>query len=97
MPRTPHSAAFLAVRDALLALDDADRRPLARLFGAMQDEQPDPSAATIAILRAIAALDDADVVRLARWFRKFANRWGQVPSASSERLTPADRLPPPTT
>jgi len=88
MPRSEHSAPFTAVRDALLALEDADRRPLARLYGAMQDPQPDPTPELMKIIRAIAALDDADHVRLARWFRTYANRWGGVPSAASHRTKP---------
>ncbi len=96
MPRTPHTPAFTAIRDLVLALDDADRRPLCRLYGAMQDAQPDPSSAFLAAFRAIATLDDADHVRLARWFRTYANRWGGVPSAASRKIAPAERHRPPT-
>ncbi len=93
MPSVPHTTAFLAVRTALLAVADADRRPLARLFGAMQVPEADLTPDAIALVRAIAQtgggtaalqprLDDADVLRLGRWFRRYVNRWGGVPSAA---------------
>ncbi len=47
---------FLAVRDALLALEDPDHRLLARLYDAMQDPKLDPAPELLRILRAIAAL-----------------------------------------
>lgn len=78
----PHSAAFLIVRKAVLALEDADRKPLARLFGAMQVPEADPTPGAISLMRMVAQLDDADIVRLARWFRRYVNRWGGVPSAA---------------
>jgi len=82
MPSRPHSAAFLAVRTALLALDDVDRRPIARLFGAMQVPEADLTPGTIALLRTIADLDDADLLRFGRWFWRYLSRWGDVPSAA---------------
>ena len=86
MPRSKHSPEFLAVRDALLELEDADRRPFARLFGAMQDPQLPLTPEAIKLLRAIAKLDDEDVKRLGKWFQTFANRWGGIPSAASFRM-----------
>ena len=83
MPRSEHSAPFLAMRDAILALEDADRRPFSRLFGALQDPQPPLPPAALKLLRSIAQLDDDDILRLGRWFRRYSNRWGQLPNAAS--------------
>jgi hypothetical protein len=88
MRRSQHTPAFLAVRDALLTLEDADRRPFARLFGAMQDPQPPLPPAALTLLRAIARLDDEDILRLGRWFRRYGNRWGGIPSAALFRAKP---------
>jgi hypothetical protein len=87
-----HTPQFAAARDVVLELEDADRRALARLFGAMHAPEADPSLALIAALRTIAALPDADVVKLARWFRRYVSRWGQVPIAASRSVkSGADR------
>ncbi len=91
MARTEHSAASLKVRDALLALGDADRRRLTGLYGAMQYPQPDPSIELIRVLRVIGALDTDDHIRIARWIRTYCNRWGQIPVAESHRIKPGDR------
>jgi hypothetical protein len=77
-----HSAAFLAVRNRLLTLDDADRRRIAGLFGSMTDPLPDPSPELRALLAAIVTLEPADQRRFARWVRKYVSRWGQIPSAA---------------
>lgn len=89
MPSRPHSPAFLAARLALLALEDADRRPIARLFGAMHVPEADLTPSAIDLLRTIADLDDADLLRLGRWFRRYVNRWGGVPSAAGHLSTAA--------
>jgi hypothetical protein len=74
-----HSDAFLAVRDAILALaDDRDRARLAGLFGHMTAPQRNLGALR-GILRDIAALPDDDLDRLAQWFSKWVNAWGQTP------------------
>ncbi len=49
--RAAPSEAFLAVRNELLALEYADRRPLARLFGAMRVSEDLLTPGTIAMLR----------------------------------------------
>ena len=89
-----HSEAFLLVRQALLALGEADRRRLGGLYGALTAPLPDPSLELRAIIRAIAALDDADHIRLARWIRRYVNRWGQIPVAASRSVVPAARTVP---
>ncbi len=86
MPTRPHSLEFLVVRSALLDAADADRRPLARLFGAMQAPEDDLTPAAIELLRAIVRLDGSDVVRLGRWFRRYVNRWGGIPSAAGHSI-----------
>ncbi len=86
MPVLPHSTPFIAVRAALLELADADRRPLARLFGAMQVPETDLTVEAIVVLRAIARLENQDVIRLGRWFRRYVNRWGGIPSAAGHRI-----------
>ena len=92
MPRAaPPSAAFIAIRDALLALEDEDRRRLTGLYGSMTERLSDPSTQLRAFIVAIAALDTADHLRLAKWIRSYVSRWGQVPAASSRSVTPAPR------
>ena len=92
MPRSgPPSAAFTAIRDALLALEDDDRRRLTGLYGSMTDRLPDPSPELRAVIVAIAALDAADHLRLAKWIRSYVSRWGQVPAALSRGVTAAAR------
>lgn len=76
----------MAVRSALLDVADADRRPLARLFGAMQVPEDDLTPAAIELLRAIVRLEGSDVIRLGRWFRRYVNRWGGIPSAAGHRI-----------
>jgi hypothetical protein len=96
MPRTPHSPEFLTVRDALLDLDDADRRRLVGMYGSMTDPLPIPSLAFIAFFRTIAALSDDDHRRLAKWIGQFVSKFGGVPSAASQRIKPAPREKRPT-
>jgi hypothetical protein len=74
----PHSSAFLAVRDRVLALSEHDLGRLARLFGAMTvpHEHLGPPRD---VLRSLATLDDAELERLAGWFSQHVNRWGQLP------------------
>lgn len=86
MPARAHSPEFLAVRSALLDAEDADRKPLARLFGAMQVPEADLTPAAIELLRTIVRLDGSDVIRLGRWFRRYVNRWGGIPSAAGHRI-----------
>jgi len=62
MPARAHSPEFLAVRSALLDAEDADRKPLARLFGAMQVPEADLTPAAIELLRTIVRLDGSDVI-----------------------------------
>jgi len=64
----PHSPAFLRVRDLIVdRLDEADRRRLAALLGAMKAPQPALSLPLTEALAAIAALETTDRERLARW------------------------------
>jgi hypothetical protein len=85
---TKHSEAFLKTRDLLLSLGDEDRRPIARLFGAVAAPESPPTTRTIELLRSIATLEDDDVLRFAAWCRQFLNRWGQVPKASGRAVDP---------
>jgi hypothetical protein len=73
MPRSDYSDAFLAVRDAIFALDD-DRDParLAGLFGHVTAQQRNLGVLRDT-LRAIAALDEADLARLMQWFSMWMN------------------------
>ena len=82
----PHSPSFAALRDALLGLDDAERRRVADLVGAMHDPKPPISAALATVLAAIAALDPTDRRRLATWCARYLSRWGQIPVAASHGL-----------
>ncbi len=59
-----HSESFIRVRDALLELEDGDRLPIARLFGAMQHPERDLSAGALQLLRVIVTLDDDGLQRL---------------------------------
>jgi hypothetical protein len=86
-----HSEAFLRVRDAVLELDDEDRRRLTDLFGSMTERKPDPSAALLDLLEAASRLDRADQRRLSKWVQRYVNARGQVPSASSFRASKAAR------
>ena len=86
MPREPHSPEFLAVRDALLATEDADRKPIGRMFGTMREPEMALSPATIEMLRAIVALDDADIQRFGKWVKTYLSKFGQVPNAASFRI-----------
>ena len=88
----PHSPAFEAVRDRLLAvLDDADRRRIVGLSGSMTDPLPEPTPEVWALLAAIAALDREDRRRFARWVSKYVTRWGGVPSAAGHRIKHPER------
>jgi hypothetical protein len=92
MPRAaPPSAAFVAIRDALLALEDGDRRRLTGLYGSMTERLPDPTPQLRAFIVAIGALDTTDHLRLAKWIRSYVSRWGQVPAASSYSVKVAPR------
>ena len=97
MPREPHSPKFLAIRDALLALEDADRKPIGRLLGTMTEPEAPLSSATVAFLRAMLALSDADLGRFGKWVNTYLSKFGQVPNASSFRVQSGARrdLPPP--
>jgi hypothetical protein len=83
-----HSPAFLAVRDAILALDsDKDRARLAALFGDMTTPHRDLGELR-RVLRLIAMLDDADLERLAKWFSTWVSRWGQMPRSGGMSIDP---------
>ncbi len=82
----PHTSAFIALRDALLALADDERRRVADLAGAMHAPKPPISGELAGILRMIAALDPADRKRLAKWCALYLSRWGQVSVAASRLL-----------
>lgn len=81
-----HTPAFLALRDALLALDDEERRRLVELLGAMHAPKPPLSGRLAALLALIARLDPSDRRRLATWCARYLSRWGQVPVAASQTL-----------
>ena len=74
MPGDAPSAAFLAIRDALLALEDDDRRRLSGLYGSMTDRLSDPSAQLRMFMVEIAALDTADHLRLAKSIQSYVSR-----------------------
>lgn len=82
----PHSPAFVELRDALLRLDDVERRRIAALAGAMHDPLPPISGELASVLAKIAALDPTDRRRLATWCSRYLSRWGQVPVAASRAL-----------
>ncbi len=86
MSRRKHTPQFVEVRDRLLGLEDADRRPIGRLLGTMTDGQDALTPAALGLLRAIVALDDADVARFQRWSRSYVSRFGGVPNAASYRV-----------
>jgi hypothetical protein len=86
-----HSPAFIRVRDAVLALSEADRARLARLLGHIAEPRRDLGDLN-RILRMIGELDAADVERLSRWFYTWVNAWGQMPRATGIAITPAARL-----
>jgi hypothetical protein len=76
---TPHSPAFIRVRDLILALDDdRDRARLAALFCHVTQQHRDLGELR-RVLRAIGELDDGDLERLAKWFSQYMNHWGQTP------------------
>ena len=81
-----HSTAFAALRDAMLLLDDGERRRVADLLGAMHDAKPPVSGRLAEILAMIARLDPNDRGRLAAWCGRYLSRWGQVPVAASRTL-----------
>ena len=81
-----HSTAFVSLRDALLRLDDEERRRVADLLGAMHDPKPPVSGRLAEILAMIAHLDPSDRSRLAAWCGRYLSRWGQVPVAASRSL-----------
>ncbi len=84
-----HSAAFQALRDAILdELSDVDRRRLAALLGCMTQPQPTPSPGLTRVLGMIARLDVKDRDRIARWCGSYLSRWGQIPVAASRRIRP---------
>ena len=84
----PCSPAFSAIRDAILALEDDGRRRLAAILDAAAPERPD-AGRLCELLTAVAHLGRPDQLRLRRWVRKYVNRWGQVPLASSESASRA--------
>ena len=81
-----HSSAFVALRDALLHLDDEERRRIADLLGAMHDPKPPVSGRLAETLAMIARLDPSDRNRLASWCGRYLSRWGQVPVAASRTI-----------
>lgn len=83
------SEPFAVIRDAVLALDEADRRRLADLCGAMQEPRPPLSEPAVAVLAAFVALDAADRAKLGKWFGQYVNRWGQIPQASGRKASAA--------
>ncbi|GAC1567763.1 MAG: hypothetical protein NVS2B3_07690 [Vulcanimicrobiaceae bacterium] len=82
----PHSQAFVALRTALLALDEAERRRIADLAGAMTEPKPPISRELASVLALLAALDANDRRRFATWCARYLSRWGQVPVAASRSL-----------
>lgn len=70
----------------MLRLDDAERRRVADLVGAMHDPKPPISGELASVLSRIAALDPTDRRRLATWCSRYLSRWGQVPVAASRAL-----------
>jgi len=86
-----HSQPFIRVRDALLELEDEDRRRLTHLVGSMTDRKPAPSAALLDLLEAAFHLDRADQRRFVRWVQSYVNAWGQVPTAPAFRASKAAR------
>lgn len=84
----PHTTAFEAVRDAILALGEDDRKRLAAILEAAAAGRPD-AGPLCDLLNAVARLERADQVRLGRWVKKYVNRWGQVPLASAKAASNA--------
>ncbi len=84
----PHSASFLAVRDAILALGDDERK---RLLAVIEAAVPleGRTERLCAVLAAVTRLDHGEQLRVARWCRTYVNRWGQVPQASSQAASVA--------
>ncbi len=77
MPRKQQSPEFVAVRDAILALQgDRDRARLAGLLGCMTEPSRALGGSLRATLRAVAALPDDDLERLVNWFHTWVNAWG---------------------
>lgn len=70
------SRAFRELRDAILALEQDDRRQLAALAGAMHAPQPPISAPLAEILGVISRHDVTDRRRLARWCAQYVSRSG---------------------
>ena len=83
----PYSYAFEEIRDAILAMEQDDRRQLAALAGAMHAPQPAISASLAAVLGLISRLDTSDRSRLARWCGRYVSRWGQIPVAASQAVS----------
>jgi hypothetical protein len=84
-----HSPEFKAVRDAILDdLEDADRRRIAALLGAMTEPQPELSPELVRVLAAIMSLGAEDRARLSKWCGRYLNRWGQIPQAASLKTKP---------
>ncbi|TAM87668.1 hypothetical protein EPN42_11175 [bacterium] len=87
----PHSPAFLAVRDIVLNLEDADRQRLAAFMGAwMQSLETGLPPALLGACEAIFRLPRPEQKRLDGWFRAHVNRWGQVPFLTSMRASHPD-------
>ena len=74
-----HSEAFAEVRQAVLDLDESDRKRIAAMLGAMTVPEPALSGQAIAFLAKFSALPENDRYRLSAWFGKYVNRWGQIP------------------
>ena len=78
-----HSKAFAEVRQAVLDLDEGDRKRIAAMIGAMTVPEPALSGHAIAFLARFAALPEDERYRLSAWFGKYVNRWGQIPVMAS--------------
>ena len=81
-----HSIAFVILRNALVRLDDGERRRVADLLGAMHAPKPPVSGELAEILQMIGHLDPNDRRPLATWCARYLSRWGQIPVAASRAL-----------
>jgi len=84
----PHTEAFQAVRDALLDLDEAERRRLTTLLGCMTDPQPPLAPGLVRALAAIGQLSAIDRELLARWCGSYLSAFGQIPRTAGRLIKP---------